>query len=94
MWNAIFSLAWQVTPSIVWPSFTTAGFAKTGAFGTGTPSGPSGPGGGAGVSRPTLESGASGNAAAAAPTTASATTPAASSTRLDDLARNVTVPTS
>ena len=48
MWNAIFSDGWQVTPSTVSPGRTAFTPAKTGAFGTGTPSGPSGPLGGGG----------------------------------------------
>ena len=51
--------AWQVIPSIVWPSLTALHAAKTGPLGIGTPSGPGGPGDGAarGAGR---ESGASG----------------------------------
>ena len=88
MWKAIFSERWQVTPSMVCPSLTVLGFARMGAFGTGTPSGPSGPGGGAGVSLPALESGASGSAAAPAPATTSAARAAAASARLDELVPN------
>src|SRR5215467_13538652 len=54
MWNSACSLVSQRTPSTGWPVALVAVLASGGAFGMGTPSGPFGPGGGAGLSGPSV----------------------------------------
>src|SRR5215475_8387807 len=54
MWNSTCSLVSQWMPSTGWPAVLTEGPASGGALGTGTPSGPFGPGGGAGLSVPSV----------------------------------------
>ena len=60
MWNSVCSSVWQLMPSTGWPDATVAVLASGAAAGTGTPSGPSGPGAGAGWRDPSVLSGASG----------------------------------
>src|SRR5215471_701801 len=54
MWNSTCSLVSQRIPSTGWPVALVAVLASGGALGTGTPSGPFGPGGGAGLSVPSV----------------------------------------
>src|ERR1700730_17375097 len=53
------SLDWQLIPLTLWPVAIVAVLASGGALGTGRPSGPVGPGDGAGASVPRVLSGAS-----------------------------------
>src|SRR6516225_1553589 len=59
MWNSTCSLVSQWMPSTGWPAVVAEGPASGGALGIGTPSGPFGPGGGAGLSGPSVLSAAS-----------------------------------
>jgi hypothetical protein len=61
MWNTVCSLVSQLMPSTFWPVALVAVPASGGALGTGTPSGPAGPGAGAGLSVPSVLSEASFN---------------------------------
>ncbi len=54
MWNRTCSLVWQRMPSTGWPVALAAVPASGGALGMGTPSGPVGPGAGAGLSVPSV----------------------------------------
>src|SRR5215475_9093592 len=54
MWNSTCSLVSQWMPSTGWPAVLADGPASGGALGIGTPSGPFGPGGGAGLSAPSV----------------------------------------
>jgi hypothetical protein len=83
MWNSVCSLAWQLIPSTGWPAATVAVLASGAAAGIGTPSGPAGPGAGAGLRSPSVLSAASGSplpelplpvTARVMPTTAATTT--------------------
>ena len=48
------SLVWQLMPSVFWPEAAAAVLASGAAPGTGTPSGPAGPGAGAGLRVPSV----------------------------------------
>src|SRR5271169_1025864 len=61
MWNTVCSLVWQLIPSTGWPVATVAVLASGAPAGIGTPSGPAGPGAGAGLRDPSVLSGASGS---------------------------------
>src|SRR5215470_13268533 len=54
MWNSACSLVSQRMPSTGWPVALVAVLASGGALGTGTPSGPFGPGAGVGLSVPSV----------------------------------------
>src|SRR5450755_834328 len=59
MWKMVCSLAWQLIPSTVVPAAAVDALASGAPAGTGTPSGPDGPGDGAGSRVPSALTGPS-----------------------------------